>query len=480
VALAAALAGAAEGAPRRAGRRGDGAAPVPPCPPTFASWPAGDPPEPELVDRRAGAELPAAWEHRAREGALLRFDGVVDAAGHLYWIESRPGGAGEIVSASRDGAVRFRARTSGERLALAGDVVVTVARGGGCRGLGAPAVEGHGTSDGALAWRREVLPAIEGWMREAGTCRYGTAHALAVAGGQVVVAASILDGDTREHESGYVALDAATGEVAWAVRTSAAGNVARSGAPRAADDGAVFAARTVTAGKDPLVALDGTGAARDVGAPPLTLHRDVLAAYGALLLDEGLASQDATLGSAATLEARCRATGGLLGAVPAPGAQPLLLPGSVLVYAADLSRHDPATGELLWRVRLGRAPAVAAMRARQPVLLRTEAVATRAGAVLFAEQAGFVEAARGLAAEPALLREIDASGRETLRRTLPDGPEVYQGAAAVDRGRWFVAAVPYGASAGGVLRAFDVPGASAPLRGWTTREGSAARDNRAR
>jgi hypothetical protein len=457
------------------------AAAPPACPPALAPWPAGDAPEPALADARAGAELAPVWEHRVRPGARLRFDGIVDGAGHVYWVEERADArGGEIVSATRSGALRFRARSSGGRVALAGAVLVSEARGDGCRGLGAPALEAHRTADGAIAWRREILPAIERWMRAPGSCRYGALGGLAVSGGRVVVAASILDGDTKEHESGFVALDARTGEVAAAWRTSAADNASRSGAPRAAEDGAVYASRALTASRDALLVLDGA-APRELAAAPTTLHRDVVAAFGPLLFDEGLASQDPTLAAGSTLEARCRATGEVLGTFPAGRALALLVPGSAFVLGAQLSRHDTATGELAWRVRLGAPPAPSSARGRVPLLLRTEPVATRGGGVLFAEQPGIVQAALArFEADRAVLREIDGDGRESLRRALPAGAEVYEGPAALDRGRWYVAARPYHAAEGGVLRAFDLPGRAAAAHGWVTPQGSMARDNRAR
>jgi hypothetical protein len=362
----------------------------------------------------------------------------------------------------------------------AGDLVAE-APAAGCRERAAPALEAYRTSNGAQAWRRELLPLLEGWMRAPGACRYGSAHALAAGGGQILVAASILDADTREHESGFVALEAATGDVVWTARTSPEGNSAQSGAPRGAEDGASYAARAVTASRDPLLVFPGGAEPRELAPGPTTLHRDVVAAHGALLFDEGLASQDPTVVSATTLEARCRATGELLGTFAAGRAAPLLVPGSAFLFGAQLSRHDPATGELLWRVRLGEAPAAPSVRGRVPALLRTEPVVTRAGAVVFAEQAGFLAPALArFEPEAALLREIDAAGRETLRRTLPAGAELYDGPAALDRGRWFVAALPFHASEGGVLRAFEVPGRAIAPHGWVTPGGSLARDSRAR
>jgi len=59
------------------------------------------------------------WSYTTPPGTELLFSGVTDPDGNLYWIEYRPGlGTQQVVSARRDGSIRYRAafeRTSGER-----------------------------------------------------------------------------------------------------------------------------------------------------------------------------------------------------------------------------------------------------------------------------------------------------------------------------------------------------------------------------
>jgi len=59
------------------------------------------------------------WSYTTPRGTELLFSGVTDPNGNLYWIEYQPGlGTQQLVSARRDGSIRYRAefeRTSGER-----------------------------------------------------------------------------------------------------------------------------------------------------------------------------------------------------------------------------------------------------------------------------------------------------------------------------------------------------------------------------
>jgi hypothetical protein len=116
------------------------------------------------------------------------------------------------------------------------------------------------------------------------------------------------------------------------------------------------------------------------------------------------------------------------------------------------------------------------------VLLRTSPVVTKVGSVLFSEQQALAGPSSGdQQLSTPLLREIDAGGREVLRRALPLQIEGYEGRAAIHRGRLFLAGqVLPSAGARGAVRAFDVPGLAAAEDGWMTDGGSMARDHRAR
>jgi outer membrane protein assembly factor BamB len=442
--------------------------------------PAGDAPPPVLTDARAGDPLAPVWEIRPTAGAQLAFDGVVDGEGNVYWRELSGGGP-VLASATRDGALRFRAPGPKGGIVLAGAALIAAAtEDGGCSGGGSPVVEAYSAATGARLWRRELLADVEAWMRGGGSCRYGAIAGVA-AGERVLVAASILDHGTGEHESGYVALDPASGELRWAVRTSAPGNVMMAGAPVIAEDGDGYGSSTQDYRRDELLVFHGLAAPDVLATPADPWHGGVLAAYGTLLVSV------ATGGSSwepppSGVEIRCRRDGGVLASAGTVAGTPLLALGALWLFGDVLSRHDVATGALRWRVRLGAPPDLPPDPARRPLLLRSSPLVTAAGAVVFTEQqavAGQLSSDQQLGTP--VLRVVDVDGAEPFRRTLPLEAEGYAGASASHGGRLFLAGqVLPSAGANGVIRAFDVPGLAPPEHGWMTPNGSMSRDNRAR
>jgi len=459
-------------------------APTPPCPPPLAPWPAEDGPPPQSADARAGEALAPAWEIRPAPGRTLEFRGVADGDGNVYWVERLASGEVELGSATRDGAVRFRAPApaAAGSLALAGSLVVAAnVEPRACRDRGAPVVEAYRASDGGRAWRRELLPAVAAWMRAPASCAYGGVSGMAVREGEVVLGVSVLDADGGEHESGLVALDVATGEVTWTTRTSLPENVSMAGAPRVAEDGTVYSSRRPRVFEVvDLLALDARGAIGGTFSEMETVDEDPISAAGAVFATRGVGRDLAEF-----VAVRCRATGELLASGRAAGDLALVAADSVWRFGAHLSRHDLSTGALLWRVRLGVPPAVGPGVAR-PLLFRSWPVVAADGSVLFTEQQGTTgpsSSSQKLMA-PAL-RVIDGAGREVLRRALPLEPEAYGEALALHAGRVFVAGqVLPSANAFGAVRAFDVEapeGAREPApHGWITPQGSMARDQRAR
>lgn len=479
--------GPALGEPNEVGRaRVGSAAASGACPAAFDPQPAAPPaPPPALADPRAGEALAPAWEARPRAGATLAFDGVVDRAGHVYWREvDVASGEAELVSATRDGEERWRAPGPPAPVALAGGALVSAfVEPGRCGPRGNPVLEGRGAQDGARRWRVELLPLLEPWLRSApgaGSCRFGGLAGLAAAPARVLVAASVLDRATGEHESGYVELDPATGAVLRATRTSSPGNVMPAGAPVLAEDQVGYGSRTVDYRRDELLAFPPGAAPRPLAEEPEPWHGAPRAAYGALLVAEatgGVAFGPPPRG----LEVRCRRDGSRVLAAGGLRGLPLLAAGALWAFGDELARWDAASGALAWRIALG-APPAAASRRERPLVLRSWPIALRGGAVAFTEQ----PAVAAPAPEPQrlgapVLRVVDAAGVEVLRRTLPLEPEGYQGPAAAHRGRLFLAGqVEPAAGARGVLRAFDVPGLAPASRGWISVNGSMAGDRRAR
>ncbi len=99
--------------------------------------------------RLEGDVLSLAWSYEAGDETMLTFDGVVDAEGRYYWLDLLDA-ATTLVSATRDGLVRFRAPLGAVgrgQVAVAGDAaVVSLADG---------SLEARELADGALRWRRD-------------------------------------------------------------------------------------------------------------------------------------------------------------------------------------------------------------------------------------------------------------------------------------------------------------------------------------
>ncbi len=455
------------------------------CPEAFAALPQGDAPRAEIIDAQAEETLTPAWERRPSPGRTLSFEGVADAAGNLFWTESSlVDGTSELVSASREGAIRFRAPSPRWGLALAGTVLVSAAVvTGGCSGPDCLVVEGRRTSDGARAWRRDLLPVLQPWMRKAGSGRYGSLSGIATSGGLLLVGASILDSGTAEHESGYVGLDLATGEVLWSARTSAEGNAMMSGAPIFAQDGEGYGSRTVDYLRDDILLFPGGEAPRPLASDGSPWHGGVVAAYGALLVTNRT-TFDPSAGAPLGLEVRCRADGRALAGAGSVSGTPILSGASAWFVSSAVARHDAATGALLWRVTPVGPPPVDSPPAgyHRPAGCSTTPILTQAGSLIYADQEGVggrTSSEQALGAP--VLHELDLDGREVLRRRLPLETECYTGPLALQGGRLFLGGqVLPAAGAYGVVRAFDVRGREAAERGWITTSGSMARDNRAR
>lgn len=479
-----------------AGAPDGGGAPSPPpdalgatpaaCPPTFDPIPQGDAPQAAILDPAAGDALAPAWEIRPVAGRVLVFDGLVDASGNVYWEELPldASGRAELVSATRDGAIRFRAPVSSGPAMLADVLVLTPPLAGACASGACAALEGHSVDDGSLTWRRDLTSDLEPWMRLPGDARYAVLSGIAASGGTLLVGASLLDHVTGEHESGYVALDANTGDLSWIARTSPEGNVAMSGAPLFAEDGTGYGSRTLNYLHDDLMRFPGIEPPAPLSGDASTWHGGVLAAYGPLLVTRAVDTGQAS-GMPNGTEVRCRHDGSLLAAAGTVRGTPLLGGASLWFFGDAVSRHDAGSGSLLWRVKPLPPPPVpspppgyrSAAPCASPPLLTSD------GTILFLDQQLQRGSSSGeQALGTPLLHEIDLGGRETLRRGLPLETECYDGALALHAGRIFASGqITPSAGAYGVLRAFDLPVArEAAGRGWIGPAGSQRRDRRAR
>ena len=453
------------------------------CPSGFDALPTGDAPAAAVVDGHAGDALAAAWEIRPAPGRAIAFGGVVDASGNVYWTESPldpAAGAPELVSATRDGAIRFRAPVSTGPLLLAEVLVASPSLAGGCAVAPCAALEGHSLADGSRTWRRDLTGDLEPWMRTPGDARYAALSGLAASSGRLLVGASLLDHVTLEHESGYVALDAAMGDLLWSFRTSPVGNVFMSGAPLFAEEGTGYGSRTVDYLHDDLLRFPGVAPPVPLSSDASPWHGGVLAAYGVLLVTRAVDTGQGA-GMPNGIEVRCRQDGSILAVAGTVRGEPLLGGASAWFFADVVSRHDVASGSLLWRVKPLPPPPVPPPGYRNAAPCASPPLLTSSGTILFIDQQG---QRGGSSAEQALgtpvLHEIDLDGRETLRRALPLETECYGGPLALQGGRLF-AGGQVTPSSGGVIRAFDLPVPREPAgRGWMGPGGSQARDQRAR
>lgn len=101
--------------------------------------------------------LQGEWSYTASEGWRAAFRGVGDRDSNLYWAECNAQWVCDIVSASSDGRIRFRAAIPGTQpsarferghLIVAGDLVI--------EGIEQGIVRAFRTSDGSEAWSRDL------------------------------------------------------------------------------------------------------------------------------------------------------------------------------------------------------------------------------------------------------------------------------------------------------------------------------------
>jgi hypothetical protein len=298
---------------------------------------------------------------------------------------------------------------------------------------------------------------------------------------ELLAAVSILDSASTEHESGYMALDPATGDVLWTARTSPPGNVMMTGLPVFAEDGNAYGARTDDYLDDDLLVFPGGDAPLTLVTPAGAWHGAPLAAYGPLLISQVIGGAS-WMAPPSGLEVRCRNDGAVLAQPGRLAGLPLLAGDALWMFGDTLGRWSSATGASLWMVRLGQPPDVAPGRYVHPFIARSSPIVGVNGAIAFTEQQGvYGMTSADLQLMTPVLRVVAASGVEVLRRALPVEVEGYGGPAAAHGGRFFSGGIaPPSAGGGGVLRAFDVTGFAPAAQGWITTGGSMARDGRAR
>ena len=163
-------------APHAGPQGADGGTAASDCPPSFDPIP-GAPASPQSeADPNAGALMTPVWEIRAPANFRLRFEGLVDSRGNLFWAED-DGQVVVVASADRDGNLRFRAPTalSGfAKLRLAGDTLVGIDNPQNLPPAPPPrshaSMTGFSTATGQPLWTTDLEPIIQGWTSFAPAC----------------------------------------------------------------------------------------------------------------------------------------------------------------------------------------------------------------------------------------------------------------------------------------------------------------------
>lgn len=118
-----------------------------------------------------GGALSAAWRYAPPEGRALRFPGLVDTGGNVYWYEYAAGTGGEaceLVSASRDGLRHYRIALGPARCASTQPGTLLLVREQLVLGVqGQP--EWRARADGQLLWRPDLTQALANAMGVAPT-----------------------------------------------------------------------------------------------------------------------------------------------------------------------------------------------------------------------------------------------------------------------------------------------------------------------
>lgn len=450
-------------------------APVPDCALALPEDP------PDVVPAQE-QEAALAWEYVAPEGLSVRFDGIQDGEGNLYWTE-HPVGGGEdafVASATRDGAVRWRvAAPRSEPRALlvtAGRLVLT----GGPSVLGGDHPTWIGALDaatGEVVWELDVaaeaaalVPADRGPMREGVRVdRPG------VLGGTITFPLSAVD-QSGTVCPGLLRVDAASGAVPELRQIAAGETIWIPGEPAASPD-TTFVTVSPDAVSRLLLGFDAAGAPSVVVPQPFEDNLWIEAATDRWVFQSGQPSGTGAWGAGFLQWSAPDGTprGRLAGAA----GPTLVTSGDTLVFTAQgrVASVDLAGCAVAWAQTLARVPppaprAFSAVAEAFPIL-------TANGGVLVSHQIYTSAYGTSLTIEPGpgWVVELGPDGAVRFRSRLPDGLLLGAGS-ALHEGRWFVSAsMPVWQTR---IQAFDLAGQEPAEAGWVTRHGAMTRERSAR
>lgn len=433
-------------------------------------------PAPAVAPAAAPEVLTAAWAYRAAAGRAIDFSGVQDAEGNLYWIEAWTGEDGrpvfELVSATRDGAVRWRAAAAHDAwrlLFVSGGLLVV---GGAQRPEQSwpywELLDAHDAATGALAWSADLSEAIRSLTGDDLARPYVGTRAPAVAGGTIHVPASAVDaaGGTRP---GLLRLDLATGTLLEVRGLAGADSIWMPSDAAALSEGPTFLSARPGEGESALLGFAALGAPALEVARPEADHLWLVGATDRHLLETG-----AREGDRAPFLQWSALDGTPLGRIARAGGEPLAAGASLwLVAGPRVSRYDLGGCAALWDRAVAAAPADGAV-------LATAAVLTDGDGALVGVQEVASTSGGLVALGPARAVEVGPDGAERRRGVLPE--EFLLGrAATLHDGRWFAAGARRDATGEPVaeIAAFDLPGVAPAATGWVTADGAPSRERRA-
>ncbi|WP_242345028.1 hypothetical protein [Anaeromyxobacter terrae] len=424
-----------------------------------------------------------AWEHRPAAGTRLRWDGVLDADGNLYWTELAEDGTGEVVSATRAGQIRWRAPTAhlAAHVVLVADGVVVALSQPTIDAFSVPGtwLEAFRAADGAPLWTRDVVADAAPLVPEAaGPARayVGETHP-AAADGTLVLSLTALGAEGYQYP-GVLRVDLRSGALLSRRSFEGARTIWMSSPAAIARDGTlVFSASTDVAGAT--LYATAPGGADLFAIPQPSDHASWLANVSdrfafvqsfpdsRFLPDGGPAYVDwlrledgARAGRATGVSGEVLSEGGFAYSFGIGTVARLDLDGCAVGWQRTIAAEPPGD------------------RSTHPHLTTAVTSLTADGGVLVLSEldvygATSLDVTLGTAA----LIAIGPDGVERWRAELPVDA-LYGGPGALHGGRWFVAPLLPDRSTA-VLRAFDV-GIDAAEPGWIAQDGGFSRTRRAR
>jgi hypothetical protein len=423
------------------------------------------------------APLTPAWSYQAAAGTRIDWSGLADLAGNLFWTECAPSGC-ELVSVTRDGAVRYRSAL-GDAATYSADYGAIVLADGKVvfASLGGDLVRAFDAATGVQQWERHLAPDLSPTYLSTGRCaalppnelelnpllsdgRGHLALIVHVANRQSCTTQNLID-------VWMVSLDAATGATRWvreftSVHPSAGYSSYSMVVSAVFDDaGNLFTKlQYPTTWDSTVVSLDDSGTLRWSRLLPSGSNW-LGGVYQQLLFVPGYQTPYLLLDTA---------NGQTRAALPIehPFLSPLIDSQQGVVLSApvtgpvlDLNRIDLMSTLTAPKVNLVTLPPSSVLfRGTQPIL-------TSRGSILLATGPDYTATGGSYT-----LSEFAMDGAPGLRCPIP-GLFDLANQPALRRGRWTVAEPDYHST---LVRSFDLPGYEPAAAGWVTQRGKMSRE----